>query len=134
MYFVLFLPVIILAICFSSFGCCSSEGYQTSFMSGTFLIEDSPYYFCMLEILLGKLTKPLFIQVCIPAKMLLQFHLIRRLNFPSCIWFLLFSICSPLRELPSLLMQISSLVQLQKLDFFVVPVFIHILRRLHSSF
>jgi proteasome activator subunit 4 len=39
-----------------------SEGYQTSFMSGTFLIEDSPYYFCMLEILLGKLTKPLFIQ------------------------------------------------------------------------
>ncbi|GJM99961.1 hypothetical protein PR202_ga17106 [Eleusine coracana subsp. coracana] len=39
-----------------------NEGYQTSFMSGTFLVEDSPYYFCMLEILLGKLSKPLFIQ------------------------------------------------------------------------
>ncbi|KAL6909678.1 hypothetical protein ACP4OV_001337 [Aristida adscensionis] len=39
-----------------------NEGYQTSFMSGTFLVEDSPYYFCMLEILLGKLSKPLFNQ------------------------------------------------------------------------
>ncbi|CAL5038172.1 unnamed protein product [Urochloa decumbens] len=39
-----------------------NEGYQTSFMSGTFLAEDSSYYFCMLEILLGKLSKPLFNQ------------------------------------------------------------------------
>ncbi|TKW21097.1 hypothetical protein SEVIR_4G185100v4 [Setaria viridis] len=39
-----------------------NEGYQTSFMSGTFLVEDSSYYFCMLEILLGKLSKPLFNQ------------------------------------------------------------------------
>uniref|UniRef100_A0A0A9DAT7 Binding n=1 Tax=Arundo donax TaxID=35708 RepID=A0A0A9DAT7_ARUDO len=39
-----------------------NEGYQTSSMSGTFLVEDSPYYFCMLEILLGKLSKPLFNQ------------------------------------------------------------------------
>ncbi|XP_062228827.1 proteasome activator subunit 4 [Phragmites australis] len=39
-----------------------NEGYQTSFMSGTFLVEDSPYYFCMLEVLLGKLSKPLFNQ------------------------------------------------------------------------
>ncbi|OEL14405.1 Proteasome activator subunit 4 [Dichanthelium oligosanthes] len=39
-----------------------NEGYETSFMSGTFLVEDSPYYFCMLEILLGKLSKPLFNQ------------------------------------------------------------------------
>ncbi|KAG2611165.1 proteasome activator subunit 4-like isoform X2 [Panicum virgatum] len=39
-----------------------NEGYQTSFMSGTFLAEDSSYYFCMLEILLGKLSKPLFDQ------------------------------------------------------------------------
>lgn len=38
-----------------------NEGYQSSFMSGTFLV-DSPYYFCMLEILLGKLSKPLFNQ------------------------------------------------------------------------
>ncbi|KAL5200763.1 hypothetical protein ABZP36_021966 [Zizania latifolia] len=39
-----------------------NEGYQSSIMSGTFLVEDSPYYFCMLEILLGKLSKPLFDQ------------------------------------------------------------------------
>ncbi|XP_025810985.1 proteasome activator subunit 4 [Panicum hallii] len=39
-----------------------NEGYQTSFTSGTFLAEDSSYYFCMLEILLGKLSKPLFDQ------------------------------------------------------------------------
>ncbi|XP_066369880.1 proteasome activator subunit 4-like isoform X2 [Miscanthus floridulus] len=39
-----------------------NEGYQSSFMSGTFLVEDSPYYFCMLEILLGKLSKSLFNQ------------------------------------------------------------------------
>lgn len=35
-------------------------------MSGTFLVEDSSYYFCMLEILLGKLSKPLFNQVSHP--------------------------------------------------------------------
>ncbi|KQK18511.1 hypothetical protein BRADI_1g42980v3 [Brachypodium distachyon] len=39
-----------------------TEGYQSSIMSGTFLVEDSPHYFCMLEILLGKLSKPLFNQ------------------------------------------------------------------------
>ncbi|KAL6596609.1 hypothetical protein ACP70R_047252 [Stipagrostis hirtigluma subsp. patula] len=39
-----------------------NEGYQSPFMSGTFLVEDSPHYFCMLEILLGKLSKPLFSQ------------------------------------------------------------------------
>uniref|UniRef100_A0A0E0E157 Proteasome activator complex subunit 4 C-terminal domain-containing protein n=1 Tax=Oryza meridionalis TaxID=40149 RepID=A0A0E0E157_9ORYZ len=39
-----------------------NEGYQSSIMSGTFLVEDSPYYFCMLEIVLGKLSKPLFNQ------------------------------------------------------------------------
>ncbi|KAM0917634.1 hypothetical protein ACQ4PT_009123 [Festuca glaucescens] len=39
-----------------------SEGYQASIMSGTFLVEDSPHYFCMLEILLGKLSKALFNQ------------------------------------------------------------------------
>uniref|UniRef100_A0A0E0HPE0 Proteasome activator subunit 4 n=1 Tax=Oryza nivara TaxID=4536 RepID=A0A0E0HPE0_ORYNI len=41
---------------------CRNEGYQSSIMSGTFLVEDSPYYFCMLEIVLGKLSKPLFNQ------------------------------------------------------------------------
>jgi proteasome activator subunit 4 len=40
-----------------------SEGYQASIMSGTFLVQDSPHYFCMLEILLGKLSKTLFNQV-----------------------------------------------------------------------
>uniref|UniRef100_A0A0D9WPL1 Proteasome activator complex subunit 4 C-terminal domain-containing protein n=1 Tax=Leersia perrieri TaxID=77586 RepID=A0A0D9WPL1_9ORYZ len=39
-----------------------NEGYQSSIMSGTFLVEDSPYYFCMLEILLGKLSQSLFNQ------------------------------------------------------------------------
>ncbi|XP_038972814.1 proteasome activator subunit 4 isoform X1 [Phoenix dactylifera] len=39
-----------------------TEGIQTSLTSGTFLVEDSPFYFCMLEILLGKLSKALFNQ------------------------------------------------------------------------
>ncbi|KAK8926304.1 hypothetical protein KSP39_PZI018786 [Platanthera zijinensis] len=39
-----------------------NEGAQTSLTSETFLVEDSPYYFCMLEVLLGKLSKPLFNQ------------------------------------------------------------------------
>ncbi|XP_020110072.1 proteasome activator subunit 4 [Ananas comosus] len=39
-----------------------NEGIQSSLTSGTFLVEDNPYYFCMLEILLGKLSKPLFNQ------------------------------------------------------------------------
>ncbi|XP_072991036.1 proteasome activator subunit 4 [Typha latifolia] len=39
-----------------------NEGTQTSITSGTFLVEDTPYYFCMLEVLLGKLSKPLFNQ------------------------------------------------------------------------
>ncbi|ONK69303.1 uncharacterized protein A4U43_C05F21440 [Asparagus officinalis] len=38
------------------------EGLETSLTSGTFLVEDSPYYFSMLEVLLGKLSKPLFNQ------------------------------------------------------------------------
>ncbi|KAI0501736.1 hypothetical protein KFK09_016681 [Dendrobium nobile] len=40
-----------------------NDGVQTSITSGTFLVEDTPYYFCMLEVLLGKLSKPLFNQV-----------------------------------------------------------------------
>uniref|UniRef100_A0A0D9WPL0 Proteasome activator subunit 4 n=1 Tax=Leersia perrieri TaxID=77586 RepID=A0A0D9WPL0_9ORYZ len=39
-----------------------NEGYQSSIMSGTFLVEDSPYYYSMLEILLGKLSQSLFNQ------------------------------------------------------------------------
>ncbi|KAG9448800.1 hypothetical protein H6P81_008765 [Aristolochia fimbriata] len=39
-----------------------NEGIPSSATSGTFLVEDGPYYFCMLEILLGKLSKPLFNQ------------------------------------------------------------------------
>ncbi|KAJ4793820.1 Proteasome activator subunit 4 [Rhynchospora pubera] len=39
-----------------------NEGAQTSLLSGTFLAQDSPYYYCMLEVLLGKLSKPLFNQ------------------------------------------------------------------------
>lgn len=42
---------------------CRNEGIHTSAASGTFLVEDGPYYFCMLEILLGKLSKPLYKQV-----------------------------------------------------------------------
>lgn len=38
------------------------EGLETSLTSGTFLVEDSPHYFCMLEVLLGKLSQPLFNQ------------------------------------------------------------------------
>ncbi|OVA12326.1 Protein of unknown function DUF3437 [Macleaya cordata] len=39
-----------------------NEGVHTSATSGTFLVEDGPYFFCMLEILLGKLSKPLYSQ------------------------------------------------------------------------
>ncbi|KAF6141360.1 hypothetical protein GIB67_008537 [Kingdonia uniflora] len=39
-----------------------NDGIHTSATSGTFLVEDCPYFFCMLEILLGKLSKPLFSQ------------------------------------------------------------------------
>ncbi|KAJ6818123.1 proteasome activator subunit 4 [Iris pallida] len=39
-----------------------NDGVQTSTTSATFLVEDSPYYFCVLEILLGKLSQPLFHQ------------------------------------------------------------------------
>ncbi|KAF3796838.1 Proteasome activator subunit 4 [Nymphaea thermarum] len=39
----------------------TSEGVHTS-SSGTFLVDDGPYYFCMLEILLGRLSKPLYKQ------------------------------------------------------------------------
>lgn len=38
-----------------------SEGVEASFTAGTFLVED-PYYFCMLQVLLGKLSPPLFNQ------------------------------------------------------------------------
>ncbi|KAK9152276.1 hypothetical protein Syun_010585 [Stephania yunnanensis] len=40
----------------------TNEGTPSSSTSGTFLVEDGPYFFCMLEILLGKLSKPLFSQ------------------------------------------------------------------------
>lgn len=39
-----------------------NEGLQSSTISGTFLIEDGPYYFCMLEILLGRLSRSLYNQ------------------------------------------------------------------------
>lgn len=39
-----------------------NEGLQSSATSGTFLVEDGPYYFCMLEILLGRLSKSLYNQ------------------------------------------------------------------------
>ncbi|XP_058208862.1 proteasome activator subunit 4 isoform X1 [Rhododendron vialii] len=39
-----------------------NEGLHSSGTSGTFLVDDGPYYFCMLEILLGRLSKPLYNQ------------------------------------------------------------------------
>lgn len=39
-----------------------NEGLHSSATSGTFLVEDGPYYFCMLEILLGRLSKSLYNQ------------------------------------------------------------------------
>lgn len=39
-----------------------NDGLESSLTSGTFLVQDSPYYFCMLEVLLGKLSQPLFNQ------------------------------------------------------------------------
>ncbi|KNA18101.1 hypothetical protein SOVF_073840 isoform A [Spinacia oleracea] len=40
----------------------TNEGLSTMATSGTFLVEDGPYYFCMLEILFGRLSKSLFTQ------------------------------------------------------------------------
>ncbi|CAI0396876.1 unnamed protein product, partial [Linum tenue] len=39
-----------------------SEGSHSAATSGTFLVEDGPYYYCMLEILLGRLSKSLYDQ------------------------------------------------------------------------
>ncbi|KAK4439643.1 Proteasome activator subunit [Sesamum alatum] len=38
------------------------EGVHSPATSGTFLVEDGPYYFCMLEILLGRLSDSLYKQ------------------------------------------------------------------------
>ncbi|XP_057863518.2 proteasome activator subunit 4 isoform X2 [Cryptomeria japonica] len=40
----------------------SNEGLFLAPASGTFLVEDGSFYFCLLEILLGKLTSPLYNQ------------------------------------------------------------------------
>uniref|UniRef100_A0A0D6R2L6 Proteasome activator subunit 4 n=1 Tax=Araucaria cunninghamii TaxID=56994 RepID=A0A0D6R2L6_ARACU len=40
----------------------SNEGHFLSPASGTFLVEHGSFYFLMLEILLGKLTRPLYLQ------------------------------------------------------------------------
>ncbi|XP_057429773.1 proteasome activator subunit 4 isoform X2 [Lotus japonicus] len=39
-----------------------NEGLHSSASSGTFLVDDGPYYFCLLEVLLGRLSKPLYNQ------------------------------------------------------------------------
>ncbi|CAL5202430.1 unnamed protein product [Lathyrus oleraceus] len=39
-----------------------NEGLHSSASSGTFLVDDGPYYFCVLEILLGRLSKSLYNQ------------------------------------------------------------------------
>ncbi|KAL9224895.1 hypothetical protein vseg_000877 [Gypsophila vaccaria] len=40
----------------------TNDGVNSVVTSGTFLVEEGPYYFCMLEILLGRLSKSLFTQ------------------------------------------------------------------------
>ncbi|KAK4484733.1 hypothetical protein RD792_007326 [Penstemon davidsonii] len=42
--------------------CCRGEGINSPASSGTFLVEDGPYYFCMLEILLARLSDSLYKQ------------------------------------------------------------------------
>ncbi|RZC00082.1 proteasome activator subunit 4-like [Glycine soja] len=39
-----------------------NEGLQSSAATGTFLVDDGPYYFCVLEILFGRLSKSLYNQ------------------------------------------------------------------------
>ncbi|CAN1354111.1 Proteasome activator subunit 4 [Linum perenne] len=39
-----------------------NEGLHSASTSGTFLVEEGPYYYCMLEILLGRLSKSLYNQ------------------------------------------------------------------------
>ncbi|KAB1215010.1 Proteasome activator subunit 4 [Morella rubra] len=40
----------------------TNEGLHSSATSGTFLVEDGPYYYCMIEILLARLSKSLYNQ------------------------------------------------------------------------
>ncbi|BFG33636.1 hypothetical protein CerSpe_199100 [Prunus speciosa] len=40
----------------------TNEGLHSSATSGTFLVEEGPYYYCMLEILFGRLSRPLYNQ------------------------------------------------------------------------
>ena len=56
----------------SCWWCCRNEGLHSSATSGTFLVEDGPYYFCMLEILLGRLSKSLYNQVILHFKYSVQ--------------------------------------------------------------
>lgn len=43
--------------------CCRNEDVHSPATSGTFLVEDGPQYFCMLEILFGRLSSSLYNQV-----------------------------------------------------------------------
>ena len=45
--------------------CYRNEGLNSSATSGTFLVEYSSYYYCMLEIMLGRLSKSLYDQVSV---------------------------------------------------------------------
>ncbi|XP_039061137.1 proteasome activator subunit 4-like [Hibiscus syriacus] len=70
-----FMPMILFSEWLDEFFCCLfalllhlepssvlNEGLHSSATSGTFLVEDGPYYYCMLEILLGRLSKQLYDQ------------------------------------------------------------------------
>lgn len=47
--------------------CFRNEGLHSPATSGTFLVEDGPFYFCMLEILLGRLSESLYKKVSFPG-------------------------------------------------------------------
>ncbi|KAL2944992.1 Proteasome activator subunit 4 [Bienertia sinuspersici] len=54
----------------------TNEGLGTMATSGTFLVEDGPYYFCMLEIVLGRLSKSLFTQALKKISKFLQTNIL----------------------------------------------------------
>ncbi|KAL0001166.1 hypothetical protein SO802_014947 [Lithocarpus litseifolius] len=61
-FFHIFCSTFLLCIGIIGYCCCRNEGLHSSATSGTFLVEDGPYYYCMLEILVGRLSKSLYTQ------------------------------------------------------------------------
>lgn len=62
-----------------------NEGLQSSAATGTFLVDDGPYYFCVLEILFGRLSDSLYNQVLLYEFKILNSYFNFSANILSCI-------------------------------------------------